>query len=240
MTRRSASALLVLLATFTGASAYYACCATAPNERPATVALPHAYPPSELALRAWKVESSQSYGSGFPICRVGRDRWVFVTAGHVVAGVAPGDMPLNLTDYRGRVLVALASVASKDVDCGLILAQGDGSPVECLELAARPATDGEQVWLGSWPEGADFYITSGYAVTTTLHANVSCQAEPGSSGGPVIGVDGKVVGILTRVWRERTPEGFQPPVVPYMAAMQPSVSFLDFVGAGVADLAGRK
>lgn len=151
------------------------------------------------------------HGSGFLIeRRAGLDHDLYVTAGHVVAGMlgsigshkgllrlAYGDgthadtITPGVADFIYDFAILVATETEKSpakplaLDCGPVPAVGTavtalGYPLDLPETLTHGYIAAKQAPRGDWPE----------AVVTDM------TIAPGSSGGPVLGPDGRVVGIM--------------------------------------------
>lgn len=148
-----------------------------------------------------------NFGSGF-VTEVGGRR-VIVTNAHV----AEGADPIRIVLYDGTELLAHAQFVSERIDLAVLVTE---SPLEApaLEVSDAPLPRGERVVVGGNPGGLAFITTEGVvagAVTGTLLSDQACgenhncilldaEAEPGSSGGPVLDAEGHVVGMLWGVY----------------------------------------
>lgn len=147
------------------------------------------------------------FGSGF-VTLVGARR-VIVTAAHV----AENADPLRVVLYDGTEHLAHARYISDHVDVAVLVTEGalEAPP---LEVSDAQLVRGERVVVGGNPGGLFFITTEGVVagvVTGTLLSDQACgeghncilldaEAEPGSSGGPVMDQEGQVIGLLWGVY----------------------------------------
>ncbi len=147
------------------------------------------------------------FGSGFVTDVAGRR--VIVTNAHV----ADGADPLRIVLYDGTQLLAHARFVSSRIDMAVLVTE---EPVHApaLEVSDAALVRGERVVLGGNPGGLAFITTEGVVagvVSGTLLSDDACgegnncivldtEAEPGSSGGPVVDQQGRVIAMLWGVY----------------------------------------
>lgn len=147
------------------------------------------------------------FGSGFVTDVAGRR--VIVTNAHV----ADGADPLRVVLYDGTQLLAHARFVSSRIDMAVLVTE---EPVRApaLEVSDAALVRGERVVLGGNPGGLAFITTEGVVagvVSGTLLSDDACgegnncivldtEAEPGSSGGPVVDQQGRVIAMLWGVY----------------------------------------
>jgi serine protease Do len=146
-------------------------------------------------------------GSGFVTMVAGRA--MIVTNAHV----AEDADPMRIVLYDGTVLIAHARYVSDRIDLAVLVTEVplDAPPLEVSDAAL---VRGERVVLGGNPGGLAFITTEGVVagvVSGTLLSDTACgeatncivldsEAEPGSSGGPVVDREGHVIGMLCGVY----------------------------------------
>ncbi len=148
-----------------------------------------------------------AFGSGF-VTLLG-ERRVIVTNAHV----AEGADPIRVVLYDGTSLIAHARFVSDRIDLAVLLTE-EPLTAPALEVSDAALVRGERVVLGGNPGGLAFITTEGVVagvVTGTLLSDAACgegnncivldtEAEPGSSGGPVVDQQGHVIGMLWGVY----------------------------------------
>ena len=147
-------------------------------------------------------------GSGFFVSPT-----TVVTNDHVVSGCAA----LETSD--GRPLVLLAADPHRDLALLFATAPSD----HWLELSPDAPRLGQPVWALGYPFGGDYH--SGLSVTSGIlsalagrisdgpHMMMSAPVQPGNSGGPLLGEDGRVIGIVVMRLNDRATieeQGFLP------------------------------
>jgi len=148
--------------------------------------------PAVVALRIGRAQ-----GSGVI---VSRDGYV-LTAGHVIG--SPGKS-VSVTLADGRRLTGRTLGRERTVDSGLVKLDGDG-PWPFAELGMS-----ESVRLGDWclamghPEGYQKnrppVVRTGRVIESDDHVMwTDCALFSGDSGGPLFDLDGRVIGIHSRV-----------------------------------------
>lgn len=135
-------------------------------------------------------------GSGF---FVGRER--IVTNLHVV-GTATR---VEVKTFGGQTF-AVEGVRAFDAKRDLALLEASvpaTSEIAMLELAAASPRPGEEIFVVSNPRGAAWQVTSGLALAAWEFQELGAMlpftaaVSRGSSGGPVVNLQGRVVGIAT-------------------------------------------
>jgi S1-C subfamily serine protease len=146
-------------------------------------------------------------GSGW-VVDLGTDRYV-VTNAHVVDGESA--LWIETSDGAGRV--ANVVYVSARIDLAILEVPG-GLSVPALAFVAGEVFRGERVVIGGNPGGLAFITSEGVVagmVRGTPLAAQACgpdadcivldaEAEPGSSGGPVVDHQGRVIGMLWGVY----------------------------------------
>jgi S1-C subfamily serine protease len=136
---------------------------------------------------------------------------VFVlTNNHVVARAAPNQITINLAD--GKILHPIQVWTDPESDIALLLLDGGG------DLPTVVLGDSENVRVGQWvlaigsPFGLNQTLTHGIisarergqiSLGSTIRIKDFLQTDaainPGSSGGPLLNLDGEVIGINTAI-----------------------------------------
>jgi len=138
------------------------------------------------------------WGSGVVIGRNPRDesQWLALTAAHVVDGTSNVQVQTG-PGVKWRQAVVIARRRDNQVDVALLaFAGGDLNP---RGLAQRDPSQGEQVV--TWGAGANQVARTrrGYveSVTGSELRTQNTPVEDGESGGPVIDLGGKIVGVVS-------------------------------------------
>jgi len=142
-----------------------------------------------------------SSGSGFFLDRHGH----IVTNHHVVSDVQP---PVTVTLHGGAK--ALAGVVGVDRIADIAVLTLDGRWPHALPLRRSPVRTGEMCLavgnpLGRYPESVTIGVVSGLARTASAgpgrpHYDLlqtDCDIHEGNSGGPLVDMRGRVIGITT-------------------------------------------
>jgi len=138
------------------------------------------------------------FGSGVVICPDG----LILTAGHVVDGATA--FKIVLPD--GREFWSNKSYLSDITDVGLIQIDAEKLPFSYLGNSDN-LRKGEEVFIIGSPLGFDLFNTVTFGIISGLSRDIDffgeklmvqsdAQSWPGTSGGPVYNMQGKVVGIL--------------------------------------------
>ena len=182
--------------------------AVARTRGPAVVSV-EAVKPSGGTKSDGKPRTVEDSGSGVVVAAEdGRGVFV-VTNNHVVTGAAPAQVSINLAD--GRLLRPTQVIADPETDVALLR-------VEATGLATAPWGDSDRVRVGQWvvaigsPFGLNQSVTHGIisarergsvSLGNTIRIKDFLQTDaainPGSSGGPLLNLDGEVIGINTAI-----------------------------------------
>lgn len=183
-------------------------------EPPPAPAAPKTLTPEDIAARVGpsvvRIQGRRSLGTGFIV----RDDGWIATNLHVIAGSK--NLEVKLKDGRAfRVVEVVAVDRERDVAVVRI----DAEKLEPIDLGEREVSVGEPVVAIGHPLGLSDTVSDGLVsgireVREGLQIlQVSAPIAPGSSGGPLIDRDGKVIGIATAVLREGQNLNFGIPVV---------------------------
>ncbi|GDX79338.1 hypothetical protein LBMAG42_11490 [Deltaproteobacteria bacterium] len=156
----------------------------------------HALPSGmKLALGATVfVEVPAGTGSGAVISP---DGWV-LTAAHVVSG----ETAIKVRTRTGTSVPA--RVVAMDVRQDVALLRAKGEAWACLPLAAAPAEVGDELYAIGSPlgEALEFSVSKGIVsgarrVGDVRFLQTDASLNPGNSGGPLVGMDGSVLAVVS-------------------------------------------
>jgi serine protease Do len=176
---------------------------------PAVVALDATKPSAPAGLSGSR-RSIEESGSGVLVRPEGRPGTYVLTNNHVIANAAPAQITVSLAD--GRVLRPAQVIADPESDVALLRLDGaDRLPVAALG-------DSDAVRVGQWvlaigsPFGLNQTVTHGIisarergevSLGDTIRIKDFLQTDaainPGSSGGPLLNLDGEVIGLNTAI-----------------------------------------
>ncbi len=156
-----------------------------------------------------KTKSTEESGSGVIVQFDNIPGSFIVTNNHVVSGAKPEEVSITLAD--GRVLKPIRVLADPESDIALL-------SVDAPNLQHAPLADSDRVRVAQLvlafgsPFGLNQTVTHGIisaknrgqiSLGNTIRIKEFLQTDaainPGSSGGPLVGMDGKVVGINTAI-----------------------------------------
>ncbi len=176
------------------------------NISPSVVAVDAVKPPEPGSAKREPLEES---GSGVIVKFPNTTGVVVVTNYHVVGAAPPGKVYVTLSD--GRIVQPVRTWTDPESDVALLNIADDSLPVAVL-------ADSDRVRRGQWvlafgsPFGLNQTVTHGIISATnrgqislgsTIRIKEFLQTDaainPGSSGGPLVDLDGKVVGINTAI-----------------------------------------
>ncbi len=172
---------------------------------PAVVAV-EASKPGGTANKNRAVEES---GSGVLIRVEGRPGFYALTNNHVIAQAKPEQISVNLAD--GRLFHPGQVLTDPESDVAVLRIDADGLPT-------APLGDSDRMRVGQWvlafgsPFGLNQTVTHGIisarergqvSLGSTIRIKDFLQTDaainPGSSGGPLVNLDGEVIGINTAI-----------------------------------------
>jgi serine protease Do len=157
------------------------------------------------------VGQQRAIGSGFVIDPDG----YIVTNAHVVKGaqriqvvLPPPDSDASLaTALSSKVNIVPARIVGQTRELDLALLKVDGAKLPALPLAAyRNLRQGETVFAFGSPEGLRSTVTHGLVSAVArqidpdsplIYIQTDAPVNPGNSGGPLVNVEGEVVGMNT-------------------------------------------
>lgn len=174
---------------------------------PAVVYIDAVKPPAPSGGKLKPVEES---GSGVLVRVEGRQETLVLTNNHVITQARPEQITVNLAD--GRLFRPTKVWADPESDVALLRLERAG------ELATVPLGDSDRVRVGQWvlaigsPFGLNQTVTHGIvsarergeiSLGSTIRIKDFLQTDaainPGSSGGPLVNLDGEVIGINTAI-----------------------------------------
>lgn len=183
--------------------------AVARQVSPAVVAIEASKPATGSA--AAKSKTVDESGSGVIIRIEGRPGLFVITNNHVVTNAAPEQITLNLSD--GRLLHPVRVWADPESDVALLQLDKREERLPAARLG-----DSDRVRVGQWviaigsPFGLNQTVTHGIisarergqiSLGSTIRIKDFLQTDaainPGSSGGPLVNLDGEVIGINTAI-----------------------------------------
>ena len=132
-----------------------------------------------------------------------------ITNNHVITGAKPEQISVNLAD--GRLLRPAQILADPETDVAILRVEGDGLSTAMLGDSDRARVGQWVVAIGS-PFGLSQSLTHGIitarergavSLGNTIRIKDFLQTDaainPGSSGGPLVNLDGEVIGINTAI-----------------------------------------
>jgi serine protease Do len=174
---------------------------------PAVVAIEATKPPASSTPRGKTIEES---GSGVLIRVDGQRGLLVLTNNHVITGAAANQITVSLSD--DRVLRPTQVLADPETDVAILRLDG----VENVTTATLG--DSDTVKVGQWvlaigsPFGLNQTVTHGIisarergqvSLGNTIRIKDFLQTDaainPGSSGGPLVNLDGEIIGINTAI-----------------------------------------
>ena len=128
-----------------------------------------------------------------------------LTAAHVVQGMDN----IKILDYKGNNIPVICWEVDPNDDCAIITT---AIKLSGIILPAKTATVGEHVIVIGEPFGKAFYNTMTYGIISGLDRHVEyfgvspmltvdAATNPGNSGGPVINMEGRLIGIVSGGFR---------------------------------------
>ena len=177
---------------------------------PAVVAIDAVKPPPAAAPGATtRAKPTEESGSGAMVRLSGRSGTYVITNNHVIAGAVAADIMVTLAD--GRIFRPEQVWSDPESDIAVLRLAADDLPV--VDLG-----DSDRVRVGQWvlavgsPFGLNQTVTHGIisardrgqiSLGNTIRIKEFLQTDaainPGSSGGPLVNLDGEIVGINTAI-----------------------------------------
>lgn len=176
---------------------------------PAVVAIDAIKPPAQTASSNTRAKPTEESGSGILTRIDGHSGTFAITNNHVVTGSQAGDIMVTLAD--GRIFRPDRVFTDPESDIALLHLASDSLPVAVLG-------DSDQVKVGQWvlaigsPFGLNQTVTHGIisardrgqiSLGNTIRIKEFLQTDaainPGSSGGPLMDLDGEIIGINTAI-----------------------------------------
>src|SRR2546423_2244413 len=156
-----------------------------------------------------KPRTVEDSGSGVLIAADDGRGTLVITNNHVVTGAQPAQISVNLSD--GRLLRPTQVLADPETDVALLRVDRAGLPLATLGDSDR-ARVGQWVLAVGSPFGLSQSVTHGIisarergsvSLGSTIRIKDFLQTDaainPGSSGGPLVNLDGEVIGINTAI-----------------------------------------
>jgi len=156
-----------------------------------------------------KPRSVEDSGSGVLVASDDGRGALVITNNHVISGAQAAQISVNLSD--GRLLRPSQVLADPESDVAVLRVDGAGLPLAAIG-------DSDRVRVGQWvlavgsPFGLSQSVTHGIisarergsvSLGSTIRIKDFLQTDaainPGSSGGPLINLDGEVIGINTAI-----------------------------------------
>lgn len=183
--------------------------AVARQVSPAVVSVEATKPPSGVSSATGKAKPIEESGSGVLVRTEGRRGTMVLTNNHVIAQAPANQITVTLAD--GRLFRPTQVWADPESDVAVLLLDRDDLPVARLG-------DSEKVRVGQWvlafgsPFGLSQTVTHGIisarergqvSLGSTIRIKDFLQTDaainPGSSGGPLVNLEGEVIGINTAI-----------------------------------------
>lgn len=149
-------------------------------------------------------------GSGVIVQWPGRRDYLVLTNNHVIAGTEPRNIVIHLAD--GRILQPTRVLADPETDVAALVLSDSAS------LPTAPLGNSDRMQVGHWvlaigsPFGLNQTVTHGIisakqrgqiSLGSTIRIKDFLQTDaainPGSSGGPLVNLNGEIVGINTAI-----------------------------------------
>jgi len=156
--------------------------------------------PSVVTIITYRETGWFAIGSGFFVKKEGLN---LATNRHVVEGASI----IAVKTAEGEIYKVGARLEAEDYDLALLEVNIPASKVKALILSKNLPEVGETVAVVGAPQGFEQTLSRGIISqirTITGHGPVLQMDAPiskGSSGGPVINMNGEVVGIATYIWK---------------------------------------
>jgi S1-C subfamily serine protease len=184
--------------------------AVARKVAPAVVSVEASKPVRSTAPGSTKTRTVEESGSGVLIKAEGKRGYLVVTNNHVIAQAAQDQITINLSDGRlfrpAKVWtdpesdVAVLGFESNDTLPTAVLGDSDGARVGQWVLAiGSPFGLNQTVTHGIVSAKERGQVSLGSTIRIKDFLQTDAAINPGSSGGPLVNLDGQVIGINTAI-----------------------------------------
>jgi S1-C subfamily serine protease len=177
---------------------------------PAVVSIEAVKPPRAQGSQAAKAKPVEESGSGVIVQIPGRSGYLVLTNNHVIAQAQPSQITIHLAD--GRIFRPSRIMADPETDVALLTVDS------ATQLPTATLGDSDQARVGRLvlaigsPFGLNQTVTHGIisardrgqvSLGNTIRIKNFLQTDaainPGSSGGPLVNMEGEVIGINTAI-----------------------------------------
>lgn len=149
------------------------------------------------------VETSDGVEFGTGFCAPGKSNLI-LTASHVIG---TGLVVIDSKGVPHTEVKVLLNDPKRDI--GVLMLDGNACELSPLEFAAKDASPGDDAFLEGWGGGFTKLVATrgmiasepGYEGKMNNFQLAQLNALFGHSGSPVVGSDGKVIGMLVGVWK---------------------------------------
>lgn len=155
----------------------------------------------------FKIITASGTGSGFVVS--GKNH--VITNYHVVAG----EKTVAVEDYKKNRFVANVVMVNPEVDLAILHIDGFENKEYGIILDENILiTNTSKLYIHGYPFGLPYTVTEGIVSSTSQpmgsrhYLQTDAAVNPGNSGGPMINVDGKLVGVTTSKFTEADNVGF--------------------------------
>jgi hypothetical protein len=150
--------------------------------------------PGVVVVYAQNEAGGYGQGSGFFVTNNGD----VATNHHVVEGRTAFAIKTN----KGNIYPALVRAYDKERDIAILATNTPPSEYKVLSLTSQIAAIGTSVYAIGAPKGLEKSVSDGLVsqirkLGDSRYLQVSCPISPGSSGGPILNINGEVVGMTT-------------------------------------------
>jgi hypothetical protein len=140
------------------------------------------------------IETDRALGSGFVV----RSNGTIVTNRHVIAGASQVCVSFASGEKYQKAFVL---AEDEDRDLAILRVEGSDLPTLPFESTADLAIGNEVLLIGA-PEGLSYTVSTGIVSAIRLRngtkvIQTTAPASHGSSGGPLLSREGRVIGVLT-------------------------------------------
>jgi serine protease Do len=153
--------------------------------------------------------TTEDSGTGVIVAAVDIPGTIVITNNHVISGARPEQININLAD--GRLLRPIAVLGDPETDVAVLKVEG-------VNLPQAKFGDSERVRIGQWvlalgsPFGLSQSVTHGIisarergqvqlgnSIRVKDFIQTDAAINPGSSGGPLVNLNGEIIGINTAI-----------------------------------------
>jgi len=158
----------------------------------------------------FKVNTSLGSGSAFFL----NDEKIYITNFHVVDGCKM----VSIEDQNKHSVVAKVALVDPDTDLAILTTESNINSSEMLLADINSVKSRDEVYVLGFPFGMPYTETKGIVSSPKqlmqgkYYIQTDAPVNPGNSGGPIVNINGDVIGVTTSKFNNADNMGFAVPV----------------------------